>query len=270
MLVTAVQMTSGDCKRLNLQKAIYYIEKAAGIGASLVALPEMFNYLGPDDTLPEQAETIPGPTTDLLAKTAKTHKIFILAGSIPEISDSPNRVFNTSILIHPEGKIQAKYRKIHLMNADFNGKLKVIESAYIESGHKIVCVETDIGKIGLTICYDLRFPELYRRLMLQGAQIVFAPSAFTNHTGQDHWESIIRARAIENQFYIVAPDQFGFHSPNRHSYGKSIIVDPWGNVIAKASDKETLIYGEIDLNFQKKIRSELPSLLHRREDIFNF
>jgi len=270
MYVAAIQMNSQDNKEENLGKAEKFIDEAASKGASLVVLPELFNYLGLDENMPSQSEYIPGLTIERMITKAQQYKIFVLCGSILEKDKNGDRSFNTSVLIDPSGKIIAKYRKIHLFDVEIEGGVVYQESAFIKPGNKVVTVNTKLATFGLSICYDLRFPELYRRLSFNGAQIIFIPAAFTLQTGKDHWEALIRARAIENQAYVIAPNQVGFHPKNNQCYGKSIIVDPWGTVMAKASDREMVIYAELDLMYQEKIKEKLPSLLHKREDIFSF
>ncbi len=270
MLVAAVQMNSREDKETNVLKAEKLIDEAATKGAEVVALPEYFNFLGPDKEKISQAEEIPGPTIERLMDKATQHKIYILCGSILEKGTEPNKAFNTSVLINPQGEIIAKYRKIHLFDVKIKEGVIYQESATIQRGEEIVTADTELVKFGLSICYDLRFPELYRKLTFNGAQVIFVPAAFTLYTGKDHWESLIRARAIENQVYIIAPAQIGFHLPDKQCYGKSMVVDPWGIVIAKASDREMVILAELDFSYQNKIKKELPSLLHVRKNLFTF
>jgi len=268
MLIAVVQMNSQEDKKKNLQKAEKLIDEAASKGTKVVALPEMFNFLGPGKELSSQAENIPGPTIERMSNKAMQYKIYILCGSISEKSTEFDKPFNTSVLIDPQGEIIARYRKIHLFNLEIKEDPLYKESTFIQSGREIVNIDTKLTKFGLSICYDLRFPELYRKLTFNGARVILIPAAFTLHTGKDHWESLIRARAIENQVYIIAPNQIGSHLPGKQCYGKSMIVDPWGIVMSKASDKEMVIYAELDLSYQDEIRKELPSLLNRRKDIF--
>jgi len=268
MKIAAIQINSGDNKEKNIAKAKEFIDEAAKEGAGVIALPEMFNFLGPDREKLSQAETIPGPTIQCMMDKAAEHKTYLLCGSILEKSEDSKRAFNTSVFLNPQGAIIAKYRKIHLFDIKIEGESLYRESATIKPGTGVVTANTDFAKLGLSICYDLRFPELYRKLATRGAQIIFIPAAFTLQTGKDHWEPLIRARAIENQVYIIAPAQTGSHPPGEKCYGKSMIVDPWGIVLAKASDKEMVIYSEIDLLYQNKVRKELPSLSHIRKDIF--
>jgi len=205
-----------------------------------------------------------------MSNKATKHKLYILCGSILEKSKELDKVFNTSVLIDPQGEIISRYRKIHLFNLEIKGGPLYRESTFVQPGREIVTIDTKRTNFGLSICYDLRFPELYRKLTFNGARVIFIPAAFTLHTGKDHWEPLIRARAIENQAYIVAPAQVGSHLPGKQCYGKSMIVDPWGIIMSKASDREMVIYAEIDFPYQDEIRGKLPSLLNRRKDIFSY
>jgi predicted amidohydrolase len=268
MLVAAIQMNTRNHKEVNVQKAEALIDAAAKKGAVLAVLPETFNFLGPDEEKPAEAESIPGPTTERLMERAAHHAMFIIAGSIFEVSPQPGKLYNTSVLINPDGRIVAKYRKIHLFDIDVEGEAPYRESALVIPGKEIVSAETSLGTIGLTICYDLRFPELYRVLSYRGSQIISIPSAFTLHTGLAHWEALIRARAIENLSYVIAPGQIGTHPVNRECFGNSMIVDPWGTVVTRAPNSEAVVVADIDLDYQKKVRENLPSLTHRRTDIY--
>ena len=270
MRVAAVQMNSQDDKEGNLARAERLIEEAARKGAEVVVLPEMFNFLGPDEQQLSNAEGIPGPTIQRMIAQSTQHGIYLLCGSILEKTDEDNKVFNTSVLLSPHGDVIATYRKLHLFDVEIGGGPIYRESAIVKPGSEIVTAETTLAKFGLSICYDLRFPELYRRLGIMGAQVVFIPAAFTLYTGKDHWEPLLRARAIENQIYVIASAQIGSHPPDKQCYGKSMIVDPWGIVTAQASDKEMIIYSDLDLTYQEKVRTEMPSLAHRREDVFAF
>jgi len=270
MFIAAIQMNSREDKEKNVQKAEKLIDEAANKGVKVVALPEMFNFLGPDKEFLSQAENIPGPTIERMSNKATKHKLYILCGSILEKSKELDKVFNTSVLIDPQGEIISRYRKIHLFNLEIKGGPLYRESTFVQPGREIVTIDTKRTNFGLSICYDLRFPELYRKLTFNGARVIFIPAAFTLHTGKDHWEPLIRARAIENQAYIVAPAQVGSHLPGKQCYGKSMIVDPWGIIMSKASDREMVIYAEIDFPYQDEIRGKLPSLLNRRKDIFSY
>ena len=262
-LAAAVQMTASSSKAENLAKAETFVRLAAERGAALVVLPEVFSWRGRHRKEPEQVESIPGPTTRRLQELATRHAIHLLAGSFLEKSDE-SRAYNTSLLFSPDGDILACYRKIHLFDVDIPGQVSIQESDSMKPGEEVVTATTQLGTVGLSICYDLRFPELYRGLTHRGAQIVFVPSAFTFPTGAAHWEALLRARAIENQVYIVAPNQIGKNVYGFADYGNSMIIDPWAKILARAPDKECVISAEIDLDYLEKVRRELPCLAHRR------
>ncbi len=262
-LAAAVQMTASSSKEENLAKAETFVRLAAERGASLVVLPEVFSWRGPKGEGPKQAEAIPGPTSDRLSTLARQHRIHLVAGSFLEQSDEP-RSHNTSLLLNPAGEILACYRKIHLFDIDIPGQVTVKESASMKPGVEVVVHNTPLGIFGLSVCYDLRFPELYRQLAQRGAEVLFVPSAFTFPTGAAHWEPLLRARAIENQAYVIAPNQIGKNVHGHADYGNSMIIDPWGKIIARAPDKECIITAEIDRDYLEKVRRELPCLAHRR------
>lgn len=263
-LAAAVQMLAGDDKVANLADAERWIRAAAAQGARVVALPEVFIWRGVKKQERENAEAIPGATSDLLSRVARELGIYLLGGSIlEEIGGSP-KAYNTSMLFEPSGKLLASYRKIHLFDVDLANGVLARESDTRAFGDGIVVAQTSLCDMGLSVCYDLRFPELYRALVAKGARLIFVPSAFTAYTGQAHWETLLRARAIENQVYVIAPDQFG-KSPNSfETHGHSMIVDPWGKVIAVLPDGPGIIMAEIDLDYLTKIRAELPALDHRK------
>jgi len=261
-------MNSQDDKDRNLETARQLIASAAARGAQIVALPENFNFLGAPEAQLANAEPVPGPTVQCLADEARRHGIHILGGSILEVVAGAEKVYNTSLLLDPEGEIIARYRKVHLFDIEVEGQVQANESAIMSPGDEIVTVETEHATVGLSICYDLRFPELYRTLALAGTQIGFAPAAFTLYTGKDHWEVLVRARAIENALYMVAPAQYGRYPPHEQCFGASLIVDPWGTVVARAADREMAIVGEIDLAWQATMRSAVPVLRCRRPDVY--
>jgi deaminated glutathione amidase len=267
--VGLVQINSRSDKEANLRRAEELIDEAAARGARLIALPEYVSYLGPREGNAENAETIPGPTTERFAAKARQHDVYILGGSIVEQSDVPDKFYNTSTLINPAGDIVAVYRKIHLFDIDITGNVSANESSTILPGEDVVTAEVDGHTVGLTICYDLRFPELYRLLALDGAEILFVPAAFTMFTGKDHWHMLLRARAVENQCFVVAPGQFGAHEPNNaQCYGHSIVVDPWGTILADAPDKEGVVTADLDFEYLNKIRAQVPSLANRRPSAY--
>jgi deaminated glutathione amidase len=263
-LAAAIQMAASSDKAANLERAERLVRLAAARGASLIALPEMFNWRGRRAEETSNAETLEGPTLARMSALARELKIHLVAGSIPERAAGDSKNYNTSVLLGPDGARIAVYRKIHLFDVDLPGRVTVRESEAKLPGAEVVCARTALGAIGLTICYDLRFPELFRRLTFAGAQIITLPSAFTFPTGEAHWEPLIRARAIENQVFVIAPAQFG---PNVHGfsdYGNSMIVDPWGRVIARSADQEGVVIAPIDLDYLERVRRELPALSHAR------
>ena len=262
-LAAAVQMTASSVKEENLAKAETFVRLAAERGATLIVLPEVFAWRGPRAEEPAQIEPIPGPTSERLRDLARRHQIYLLAGSFLEKGDG-SRSYNTSLLLNPQGDILAHYRKIHLFDVDIPGQVRVKESDTKEPGKEVVASATPLGVFGLSVCYDLRFPELYRQLATKGAEVMFVPSAFTFPTGAAHWEPLLRARAIENQTYLIAPNQIGKNAHGYADYGNSMIIDPWGKVIARAPDKECFITAEIDRDYVEKVRRELPCLAHRR------
>lgn len=263
--VAAIQLTSTDQWEDNLQKSEAWISEAAVAGAHIVALPENFAYLRSEGEEIPCAQTLDGEFISRMKKLAMSHRIHILCGSIPERIPGSDKIYNTSVFLNSEGEIIAVYRKIHLFDVHMEGRADFRESKFVQAGEEVVSVDTEFGKVGLTVCYDLRFPELYRRLTRNGSRIIFVPSAFTEYTGKDHWSVLLRARAIENQVFVVAPAQFGQHNRKRRSYGKSMIVDPWGTMLATASDQEGMITAVLDLDFQDRIRRELPALEHTQK-----
>jgi deaminated glutathione amidase len=262
--VGLVQMNSRSDKEANLATAERLIDEAAERGARLVGLPEYVSYLGPKDQHEANAESIPGPTTERFAAKARQHGIYLLGGSILERSDVTGKYYNTSTFFNPDGEIQAIYRKIHLFDVDITGNVSANESASILPGERIVTVQLDGHTVGLTICYDLRFPELYRLLALEGAEVLFVPAAFTLFTGKDHWHTLLRARAIENQCYVLAPAQIGPHDPNAQCYGHALVADPWGTVTADAPNHEGVVVADIDFAYLRQVRTQVPSLANRR------
>jgi len=263
-LAAAVQMNAGPDKAANLERAERLVRVGAARGANLVALPEVFNWRGKRNEQAAAAETLDGQSLTLMSRLARELQIHIVAGSVTEQIDGDSRCYNTSALLGPDGGRVAVYRKIHLFDVDLPGRVTVRESDAKLAGAEVVTGATPLGAIGLSICYDLRFPELYRRLTFAGAQIIAIPSAFTFPTGEAHWEPLLRARAIENQAYVIAPAQFGPNIYGYSDYGNSMIVDPWGRVIARAADQEGVVVAPIDLEYQERVRRELPALKHAR------
>jgi predicted amidohydrolase len=275
LVAAAVQMTSGSDEAANWENARRLIERAAAQGARLVATPENTPYLGPHDQKVARAEALDGPTVGRFAGLARRLGIHLLLGSFAERSDEPSRCYNTSVLLGAAGEVLAVYRKLHLFDVDVPGGVRFAESATCkpgelggpaDPGRGLMVAETPVGRLGLTICYDLRFAELYRRLADLGADVLAVPSAFTLATGKDHWEPLLRARAIENQCYVLAPAQHGRHDDGglRESYGHAMIVDPWGLPVAVASDGPGLALAEIDLDRLARVRRAIPVRQHRR------
>ncbi|MCI0446297.1 carbon-nitrogen hydrolase family protein [bacterium] len=262
VIVAAIQLTSTDNIDSNLERAELFVRQAATNGAQVVALPENFAYLRSENSTLPCAQTVEGQFIQRMQAVAKELGIYILCGSIPEMIPGSTQIYNSSVLLNRSGKLVAIYRKIHLFDIDMEGRAVFQESKLVKAGKEIVTTETEFGVVGLTVCYDLRFPELYRCLVLEGARIIFVPSAFTEFTGKDHWEVLLRARAIENQVFIIAPAQYGQHNSQRRSYGRTMIVDPWGNKLAQAPDRECVILAELDFTHQDEIRKQLPSLQH--------
>ena len=263
MRVAVIQLNSTPDKDSNLERAARLVAQAARSGAELVALPEKWKLLGKPEDLLAGAEPLDGPTLQAVAGWARELGISVLAGSIAERVEGEDRLYNTSCLIDEDGALVARYRKIHLFDVDVGG-VSYRESAHEQPGEEIVLTPAAGVELGLTVCYDLRFPELYRILAVRGARAVTVPSAFTLATGRDHWDVLLRARAIENQVFVIAPNQVGSAAPNYSSYGRSAIVDPWGVVLAQAPDRECFVSAELDFERQEEIRRSLPSLANRR------
>ena len=265
--VAAVQMTSTEDIAGNLERAAALVRRAASVGAGLIGLPENFAFLGGDrDHRLSIAEDLPGsgPILGAMQVLARETGAWLLLGGFPERSTKEGRIRNTSALLRPDGSVAALYRKVHLFDVDVPGGKRFRESETIEAGDAPVVAETPWGGLGLSICYDLRFPELYRALVAGGARMVSVPSAFTMETGKDHWSVLLRARAIENQVYLFAPAQFGHHGGARRSWGHAMVVDPWGAVLAECGDHEGFAIAEIDFAYQDRVRASLPCLTHKR------
>jgi deaminated glutathione amidase len=263
-VAAAVQMESGSDMDRNFDRARALVHHAVDRGATFVVLPEVFAWRGAKADEAAHATPLPGRVSDFLRGLAKDLRTTLVGGSFLERVPQETRAFNTSLLVDPEGAIRGVYRKIHLFDVDLPGQVTVRESDGRMPGADTVAVGTSVGTIGMSICYDLRFPELYRRLARAGADIVVVPSAFTFVTGSAHWEPLLRARAIENQVYVIAPDQTGTSPHGFRDYGNSLIVDPWGTVIARAGDGEQVVTAEIDLERVARVRREMPCLQHAR------
>lgn len=268
--VALVQMNSQAVREANIATALSMIDRAAAGGARIVCLPELWTYLGPDEENLANADQIPGPLTEQLAGRARTLGIYLHAGSILERADDESRLFNTTLVFDPDGQTVARYRKLHLFDVDLDTGTSYRESTTIAPGEEIVTFDLDGITIGLAICYDLRFPELFRILALRGADVVILPSAFTLQTGKDHWEPLIRARAIENTIYMLAPAQVGQHPPAKWCYGRSMIVEPWGLVLEQAPDLPTIVSAELDLARVAAVRAQVPSLRNRLPERYDW
>lgn len=266
-MIGVIQMDTRDNYEENMEAACRFIDEAAAKGAKLVAFPEVFNYIGND---PRDPEEIPGgPTIRLMAKKAKEHHIWIHCGSISEVNPDGEKKYNTTVLLNPEGEEVARYRKLHAFDITLADGTETRESDRMQIGKDIVMLDTELGKLGFSICYDIRFPELYRYMAINGCQVIFAPANFQMQTGKDHWETIIRTRAIENTCYMVAPGQIGKKRGVSLSFGSSMVADPWGTVIARAKETAGVTMAEIDLDYLDKVRANIPCLKNRRDDVYD-
>lgn len=261
--VALVQVDATSEVEANIERAAALAGEAADAGARLIVLPEYLHYRGGDDGFRASARPIPGPFTDVFASVARDHDAWILAGSLAEASGDPDRPYNTSVLIAPDGSIAATYRKIHLFDVSVDDGPVDTESARVSAGAEPVVTEVDGIRVGLSVCYDLRFPELYRALALDGAEVLTVPANFTERTGRDHWEVLLRARAIENGAWVLAPGQSG-GPPGQPAFGRSMIIDPWGTVVAQASDGVGIIHAVVDTERVAAVRRQIPSLANRR------
>jgi nitrilase len=260
--VAAVQMVSGPDVEGNLKEAGRLIEIAAEQGARLVALPEYFPILGLDerDKVKVREEQGSGPIQEFLSGTARRHGIWLVGGSVPLVASVPDKVRNSSLVFDDRGTLVARYDKIHLFGFEM-GAESYSEPRTIEPGSDVVAFDSPFGRIGLSICYDLRFPELYRAM--KDVDLILVPSAFTETTGKAHWETLIRARAIENLAYVLAPAQGGFHANKRETHGDTMLVDPWGVVLDRLPRGPGVVIGDIDREHTRRLRQSLPALSHR-------
>ena len=268
MRAAAVQLNSNGDKDRNLATAERLVRAAAAEGAEFVSLPEKWNLLGGGEELVAGAEPLDGRSLTAARGWARDLGIHLLAGSISE-RGAGEKASNTSVLIGPAGEDLAVYRKIHMFDVDAGG-VSYRESEFERPGEEPVVASVGEITVGLTVCYDLRFPELFRILALRDARLIAVPSAFTLATGRDHWEVLLRARAIENQAFVIAPNQIGEAPPHYRSYGRSAIVDPWGVVLARAPDAECFVSADLDPDLQERIRRELPSLANRRAEAYRW
>ncbi len=268
MKVAAVQLNAGADVAANMNAADRLTRAAAADGAQLIVLPEKWTAIGSDEQVRAAAETLEGPTMAWAGALARELGVELVAGSFVEKLEGTDKLANTSVHVDRRGELRAVYRKLHMFDVEVEGR-SYRESDLEEAGSEIVLSHTDEGvELGMSICYDLRFPELYRILAVRGARVLTVPAAFTLATTRDHWETLLRARAIENQAFVIAANQIGEHPAGMRSGGRSMIVDPWGLVLAQAPDEPSHIVAELDLERQRKIRSALPSLANRRGDAY--
>lgn len=265
--IVAIQLASGPNVGANLIEVERLLARAVDSGARLVVLPENFAVMGMSEADKVKAGEFEGsgPMQDFLARMARQHGIWIVGGTIPLKTNHAGKVSASCLVYDDAGEVKARYDKIHLFDVQIEGSgEEYTESAIIEPGHGVTVIDTPVGRLGLAICYDLRFPELFRSMLDRGAEIIALPSAFTAYTGKAHWESLIRARAIENQCYLVASAQGGYHLNGRETYGHSMIVDPWGTILDELDNGPGIVGAEIDLRLVGRIRERFPSISHRR------
>ncbi|MBB1652646.1 MULTISPECIES: carbon-nitrogen hydrolase family protein [Delftia] len=269
MKIAALQMVSEPDVRANLDQALALLRQAREQGAELAALPEYFCAMGLRDTdkLAYRESFGAGPIQDFLRRAARELQLWIVGGTLPLVADDDAHVLNSSLVFSPQGECVARYDKIHLFHYD-NGRERYTEAAVVQAGHTpvtcdITSHEGESWRLGLSVCYDLRFPELYRRLAEQGADLLLVPAAFTHITGLAHWEVLLRARAIENQAYLLAPAQGGHHENGRRTWGHSLLADPWGMVLAQQAEGAGVVLGEIRRERLAHVRRQLPALEHR-------
>jgi predicted amidohydrolase len=265
LCVAAVQLCSQSEVAQNLDNCERLVERAKTRGAELVLLPENFAFFGPETQKRAIAETLAdGTIPSALRRMAREHRVCVVGGGFPERSADPDRPHNTLLVVSDDGRDLATYRKIHLFDVELGSGGRYSESAATTPGGEVVVTQVAGFNLGLSICYDLRFPELYRALSQRGAEVLLVPAAFTLHTGKDHWHVLLRARAIEAQAYVIAAAQYGSHPNNRQTYGHSLVADPWGTVIAEASDGVGLALATLERAKLEAVRSSLPSLRHRK------
>jgi nitrilase len=271
-IVAAIQMTSGHIVAENLLAAGKLLREAKELGAQIACLPENFSFIGlrDADKLKVAEPDHEGPVQAFLCETARELKLWILGGTTVIQGDSATRVSNTSLLIDSDGRRAARYDKIHLFDVSIPGRNEqYLESTHVTPGREVVVADTPVGRLGLSVCYDMRFPELYRDLVARGAQWLAMPSAFTVPTGRAHWETLLRARAIENLCYVVAPAQGGTHTSGRETYGDTLIVDYWGQVLSRLPKGTGVVTADIDLSKQAETRARFPALDNRRLGLTN-
>lgn len=268
MRIAMGQLTSTRDVEANLDTCRAQSASAADAGARWMLFPENAPFLGKDSEKPPVAEAIDGPIVAAFQEMASKHAMYVTVGSFPEKIEGSPKTFNTQLLIDPSGAVTAVYRKIHMFDVDVEGGISYRETDGVVPGDDVVTGTVEVDgtptTVGLSVCYDLRFPELYRALVADGAKILLVPSAFTLQTGRDHWHPLLQARAIENQCWVIAPGQFGHHFGRRWSYGHSVVYDPWGHRVACASDRVGVTFADIDLDLVADVRKRMPCLEHRR------
>jgi predicted amidohydrolase len=265
-LAAAIQMTSKPDLEKNLVEAEELIELAARQGAELVGLPENFAFLGKEEDKIAQAPIIAEKTEKFLKKMAQKFQITILGGGFPvPVPNDPSKAYNTAVLVAPNGQEISRYQKVHLFDVDVPDGNTYRESSTVMAGTNLpaIYVSEDLGNLGLSICYDVRFPELYRHLAIKGVDVLFIPAAFTAYTGKDHWQVLLQARAIENTAYVIAPAQTGNHYERRYTHGHAMIIDPWGVILADAGNQPGVAVAEINPTRLHQVRQQMPSLQHR-------
>ena len=263
----AVQLQSQDSVSENLAQCKKLVQAARREGAEIVVLPENFAFFGAEETKRGVAERVPDAHAEIqaaLADMAQSSELHLVAGGFPEASGEPARPYNTALVYGPNGALVTSYRKVHLFDVALQDGTVLAESAATSAGDSVVTFDIGRFRVGLSICYDLRFPELYRALVSRGANVIVVPSAFTLHTGKDHWHPLLRARAIESQAYVIAAAQWGKHPRGRSTYGHSLIVDPWGTIVAEASDRVGVVCATLDRNYIDQVRAAVPCLNHRK------
>jgi predicted amidohydrolase len=266
----ALQLTSGADPTTNVKNAVEMTFAAISAGAEYIQFPEYFNYLGPEENYPDVAETIPGPTTDRFGEIAREKRVVIHIGSMLEKSPDPSKCYNTSVVLDSTGSIAATYRKGHLFDINVTGEVEYQESATIAPGKQLVVVELPGFTLGLSICFDLRFPEIYRQLAVNGATILAVPAAFAVPTGRAHWETLLRARAIENHAFVIAAGQSGTTAEGISTYGHTMIVGPWGEVLAESQTENTeLVTATLDMDDVTRRRSQIAVFDLRRPELYN-
>lgn len=267
LVVAAIQLNSQDDVQSNLAICRQWVSEAARQGARVVVLPENFAYLGAEQgkrAIAERLGDSRAPIQRALAEMCRNTGVTLIAGGFPEASGDRDRPYNSCLVVSPDGTIAATYRKIHLFDVVLPDGQQILESTASSAGDEPVVVDVEGFRVGLSICYDLRFPELYRRLVAEGAELIVVPAAFTLQTGKDHWHVLLRARAIETQCWFVAAAQWGKHPKDRASYGHSLVVDPWGTVVCECSDRVGMVLASLDREYLTRVRTMLPSLTHRR------